>query len=46
MKIKTPSFRQAPECPLESLNESWVAGARLRSLSPKVFFYLEKNFAK
>jgi hypothetical protein len=25
---KTPSFRQAPECPLESLNGAWVAGAR------------------
>jgi hypothetical protein len=25
---KTPSFGQAPQCPLESLNEGWVAGAR------------------
>jgi hypothetical protein len=27
-KDKTPSFGQAPQCPLESLNEGWVAGAR------------------
>jgi hypothetical protein len=39
---KTPSFGQAPQCPLESLNEGWVDGARYADSLAQIFFIKKK----